>query len=255
MGGFKTIKVDKDIPGVCWITLNRPEKYNAWNYQMYDEIVPTLQSANADASCKMVVLTGNGKYFTSGNDQNNFTNPSSADRFASFRDLIDLLIDMAKPMIALVNGPAVGMGVTMLPHFDLVIASDTATFYTPFTRLALCAEACSSYLFPKIMGYSRAAEMLMFNKKATVQEMLDWGLVSRIIPSDGFQANTRAIVKEFSQLNNDALAAGRQLIRSQSIRDHLHKVNRHEDQVLQELFAKPAALEAAMQFINRKAKL
>lgn len=88
-----------------------------------------------------------------------------------FQDFIDVLIDFKKPLAALVNGPAIGIGVTHLPLCDIVWASDAAYFLTPFTRLGLTPEGCSSYTFPKIMGPSMASEMLMLNTKFTAEEV------------------------------------------------------------------------------------
>ncbi|KAF6032639.1 ECI2 [Bugula neritina] len=212
---------------------------------MYDELYLALELADGDPQTKLIVFTGNGRYFTSGNDQNNITDPESMDRRNAFRKLVDILIEIKKPLIALVNGPAVGMGVTMLVHFDLVFASDTATFSTPFTNLGLCAEGTSSYMFPRIMGYSKAAEMLMFNRKFSAQELLGCGFVSRVFPHSLFEAQSKALIKEYAQLGSRALVEGKALIRYKEFRETLHRVNERESRVLDDLYTSPEAMEAS----------
>ncbi|KAG5189374.1 ClpP/crotonase-like domain-containing protein [Tribonema minus] len=96
------------------------------------------------------------------------------------------VVHFRKLLVAAVNGPAVGIGVTMLPHCDLVVCAQKATFWTPFGRLAIVPELCSSVTFPELMGYSKATEMLVLGQKLSAKEALQAKLVSRIYPSEGF---------------------------------------------------------------------
>ncbi|XP_071823486.1 enoyl-CoA delta isomerase 2-like isoform X2 [Apostichopus japonicus] len=154
--------------GVATVTLNRHRKKNALNKEMWTELILALRSASRDDRVVVCVLTGSGDYFSSGNDLNNFIEASKrgsdAANYMTFENvplvklLVDILIDFPKQLIAAVNGPAIGIAVTSLGLMDVVYASDTATFLTPFTSLGQCAEACSSYTFPKIMGPSKTLQ-------------------------------------------------------------------------------------------------
>lgn len=148
-----------DDAGVRIITIARPEKKNALTQAMYAAIIDALEKGDANPSVRVVVITAQGGVFTSGNDLADFATasahadaaPSPAERFPS------VLTQTAKPIIVAVNGPAVGVGVTMLLQCDLVYAADSATFRTPFIDLALVPEGASSLLMPAALGRARAS--------------------------------------------------------------------------------------------------
>ncbi|XP_029656116.2 enoyl-CoA delta isomerase 2 isoform X1 [Octopus sinensis] len=202
-GNYKFLLVEcKD--SVFKITFNRPAKRNAITIDMYYEIINALQEATT-ADCSIAVVTGAGEYFCSGNDLNNFANvaPENISAMAENASVIlgkfvRALIDFPKPLIALVNGPAVGISVTALGLFDAVYASDKATFHTPFSSLGQSPEGCSSYVFPKIMGTAKASEILLFNKKLTAKEAFERNLVSEVIPHGSFAEETEAKVKLYA---------------------------------------------------------
>jgi peroxisomal 3,2-trans-enoyl-CoA isomerase len=175
---------------------------------MYSELKSALVEASANDNILFVCITGSGDYYTSGNDLNNYTQTNGSDSIEeltkqatdSFREFIDTFIEFKKPIIGLVNGPAVGVGVSLLGLFDLVYASDKATFHTPFTKLALIPEACSSYTFPLIMGDLKAKEVLLFNRKLNAIEAYERGLVNEVIQNDKFQVEVEKRIQEFSKL-------------------------------------------------------
>ncbi|XP_009277457.1 PREDICTED: enoyl-CoA delta isomerase 2, mitochondrial isoform X4 [Aptenodytes forsteri] len=144
------------------IMFNRPDRKNAINHKMYREIIKALEEAGKDDST-IAVITGNGDYYSSGNDLNNFTNiqPGEMEKMAKdgavlLKEFVGHFIDFPKPLIAVVNGPAIGISVTVLGLCDIVYASDRATFHSPFSQLGQSPEGCSSYLFPKIMGLPKS---------------------------------------------------------------------------------------------------
>ena len=150
--------VGLEVKPIKVLSFNRPKKFNAINHTMYDEIQHALNSENANDDCALLALTGSGRFYSSGNDLSGFaaalgegmTPAQLADgAFDIMIPFVDAFIEFEKPLIAMVNGPAIGIAVSHLGLCDLVLASDTASFVTPFTQLGQSAEACSSYTFPK----------------------------------------------------------------------------------------------------------
>uniref|UniRef100_A0A914WID0 Uncharacterized protein n=1 Tax=Plectus sambesii TaxID=2011161 RepID=A0A914WID0_9BILA len=146
--------------GAFWIRFNRPKRRNAISFDTYAEIIDALHKAEKDATVAVTVFTGEGEFYSSGNDfhpdelARNFEGNSSGKK-PPFASLVDVLIDHPKPLIALVNGPAIGISCTILGLFEMVIAADTAYFSTPFPQLGVCPEGCSSVTFPILMGYAK----------------------------------------------------------------------------------------------------
>ncbi|ETE64040.1 Enoyl-CoA delta isomerase 2, mitochondrial [Ophiophagus hannah] len=213
---------------------------------MYNEIMKALEEAANDDSA-VTVLTGNGDYYCSGNDLSNFTqiSPSGMEESAKnsaemLRKFVQHFIDFPKPLIAVVNGPAVGISVTLLGLFDIVYATDQATFHTPFSNLGQSPEGCSSYTFPKIMGLTKATEMLLFNKKLTAAEACSQGLVAEVFPDSTFQKET--------------LAVSKQLIRNME-KEKLYEVNSQECECLMERWLSEECMQAVMSFMQKKSKL
>ncbi|KAK3909587.1 Enoyl-CoA delta isomerase 2, partial [Frankliniella fusca] len=158
---YKTLAVSVKN-GIQTIRLNRPAKRNAINTDMYAEIPKALHAGAVDDNVVVTVVTGSGSYYCSGNDLSGYlewdgndlerTAKQAANVIQSF---VQTFIDFPKILVAVVNGPAVGLATTTLALFDLIYCSKTATFSTPFIALGLTPEGCSSYTFPKIMGSMR----------------------------------------------------------------------------------------------------
>jgi peroxisomal 3,2-trans-enoyl-CoA isomerase len=160
-GGVDGLKISMENH-VCRIEFNRPKKFNAITFDMYNGIVKALEEASANKDVKFVVFSGAGQYYCSGNDLSNFEKAASvgkekmADQARElFQRYVAAFIDFDKPIIGLINGPAVGISVTLLPLFNIVWAADTATFSTPFVSLAQSAEGTSTYTFPYLMGHAK----------------------------------------------------------------------------------------------------
>nr|KAF6504785.1 enoyl-CoA delta isomerase 2 [Rousettus aegyptiacus] len=170
------------------------------------------------------------------------------------RDFVACFIDFPKPLIAVVNGPAVGISVTILGLFDAVYASDKATFHTPFTHLGQSPEGCSSYTFPKIMGLAKAKEMLIFGKKLTAGEACAQGLVTEVFPDSTFQTEVWTRLKAYSKIPPNAGRISKQIIRNWE-KEKLHAVNAEEVRVLQERWQSEEFLNAVMNFFSKRAKL
>jgi enoyl-CoA hydratase/carnithine racemase len=177
--------------GVTTITFNRPARKNALTVQMYEAAVDALNAAAADKDVRVVVITGSGDSFTSGNDVADFmSTPPTGDDSPVFRFLLTLF-RYEKPVVVAVNGTAVGIGVTMLLHADVVYVADSAKLKMPFTTLGLCAEGASSFLLPRMAGHVRAAELLLFGESFDAATAVDIGLASRVVPAEGLAAFTK----------------------------------------------------------------
>ncbi|XP_031134278.1 enoyl-CoA delta isomerase 2, mitochondrial isoform X1 [Sander lucioperca] len=245
---------------ITTIKLNRPAKKNAITTEMYNDIIAALEQAAKDDSV-ITVITGAGDFYCSGNDLSNFTKipEGGVDEMAKqggdlLRKYVKAYIDFPKPLVAVVNGPAVGISVTVLGLFDLVYATDRATFHTPFSQLGQSAEGCSSYTFPKIMGSAKASEMLLFNKKLTAAQACGLGLVTEVFPDSSFQSEVWSRLKAYAKLPPNSLALSKQLIRSME-KDRLHAVNNAEVERLMERWTSDECFNAVMSFFQAKAKL
>jgi len=240
------------------IRFNIPEKKNAITLSMYNSFVQLLKEAENDPNTTMVALTGTGTYFSSGNDLSNLTNITTTVEEAAINgrkvllEFVSSMIDFPKPIVAVVNGPAVGIAVTLLGLMDAVYATDRATFVTPFSALGQSPEACSSLTFPRIMGASKANEMLLFNKKISAGEAHQLGLVTQMYQDANLQAEVWPRLRELSELPVKSLVYGKQLSR-QFDHELLHKVNVAECDRLLERWQSQDCMEAVMKFFSRKA--
>jgi enoyl-CoA hydratase/carnithine racemase len=150
--------------GVLEIRLNRPEKKNALTRAMYDAIADAFEQVDADPALRVALLTGTGDTFTSGNDITDFQSRGASDGRSSVSRFLPTISSMQKPLVAAVNGAAVGVGTTMLMHCDLIVAARSARFVMPFTGLGLVPEAASSLLFPRLLGFQRASTLLLLGE-------------------------------------------------------------------------------------------
>src|SRR5215472_11579261 len=165
------------------IQMNRPEKRNAINIAMYSAMTGALQQADRDPAVRVIVIKGTNGCFTSGNDLADFLGHPPLEDDSQVLRFLRTLHTTTKPVIASVNGLAVGIGVTMLLHCDLVYAADTASFQLPFVDLGLVPEAASSMLLPRIMGHHRATELLLLGEKFDARAAREIGLVNEVHPA------------------------------------------------------------------------
>eukprot|EP00742_Colponemidia_sp_Colp-10_P001563 GILJ01001680.1.p1 GENE.GILJ01001680.1~~GILJ01001680.1.p1 ORF type:complete len:265 (+),score=39.65 GILJ01001680.1:42-836(+) len=255
---FSALLVDVS-EGVMTIKLHRPKRKNAFNSEMYLDVISALQWATSRDDVVVALLTGSGDYFSSGNDLSNFLNipddttPEQLSKKSGdmLRQFIRAFIDFPKPLIAAVNGPAIGIAVTLLGLCDIVYASESATFQTPFSKLAQTPEATSSFLFPRIMGLSRANEVLLLGKVLTAAEAERANYVSAVFPRLALEQEVLARAKELAQFPVKSLIYSKQLIR-EPIKSRLYQVNENECVRLEERWVSPDIAEALMKFMTRK---
>ncbi|MBA2282125.1 MAG: enoyl-CoA hydratase/isomerase family protein [Acidimicrobiia bacterium] len=176
------IRVD-DADGVRLVTWDRPDALNAMSLELWDGTRDALRSA-ADDGVRCIVLTGVGRGFTVGQDLAEMTDPRHADGSRGFRGVMAALADLDVPLVAAVNGLAVGFGTTLLPWCDIVLASEAARFRVPFVGLGVTCEAASSVTLAEAMGPQAAAEFVLTGRWLSASEALAAGLCSRVVPAD-----------------------------------------------------------------------
>lgn len=201
--------------GVQILRIARPAKKNALTEAMYGMLADGLEAGDGDASIAAHVILGSGGVFSAGNDIKDFLATASGTGAMGRQVLrfIRLLPAVKKPMIAAVDGPAVGVGTTLLFHCDLVYATPAATFATPFADLALVPEAGSSLLMPARMGYARAFEMLALGATFTAERMREGGLVNAIVPPEDLEPIALSAAAALAGKPRVALLTTRRLMR------------------------------------------
>lgn len=167
---------------IARIEIDRPDKKNALTAEMYQAIGDALRAAEADRQVRVALIHGKADCFTAGNDLKDFLERPPHGEGSPVFGFLRTIATAAKPIVAAVGGPAVGIGTTMLLHCDLVYAAPNARFQMPFVPLGLVPEAASSLLLPMLAGYQRAAELLLLGKPFTADKALAAGIVTEIVP-------------------------------------------------------------------------
>ena len=203
----------EQVDQVLHITLNRPEKKNAISQGMYSTLAATLNNAAGDFGIRAVVILGSGKAFTAGNDILDFMNEEITLSSPVFH-FLKALHDFPKPLLAAVQGNAVGIGTTMLLHCDLVYASPDALFQMPFVTLGLVPEAGSSILFPRLVGHAKASEIFLTGRSFGAEEANEMGLINGIEDHPGDKA--RAIAAVIAKQPPNAVLNTKALLKSGS---------------------------------------
>jgi enoyl-CoA hydratase/carnithine racemase len=168
--------------GVLTLTFNRPQKKNAFTGEMYDAAARTLLDADSNDAVRVVVLTGSAGAFTAGNDLKDFLEKPPAGEDSPVFRFLRALAHHSRPLVAGVDGVAVGIGTTLLLHCDYVVASERALFSMPFVNLGLSPEGASSVLLPRVAGMALASELLMFGDPFDAPTALRAGIVNQVVP-------------------------------------------------------------------------
>lgn len=192
--------------GVAVLTLNRPERKNAFDRAQYDALAGRLETLAADDEVRVVVLTGHGTAFSSGQDLTEMarlaeraaSDPTTDGDGSGFTVLLDALGRFDKPLLAAVNGVAVGIGMTLLPYCDIVVVAESARLRVPFSELGVPPEAASSLLFPVVLGWPRAAELLLTSRWITAAEAVEYGLALEICPDSRVLERTSEIAADIA---------------------------------------------------------
>ena len=237
------------------IRFNRPDKMNAITRAMYGTMVEALEDGDADESVRVHVFLGAPGCFTAGNDMADFLSYAVHGRMGESEvgSFLHTLANVRKPMVAGVDGLAIGIGVTMHFHCDLTFTTERSEFRTPFVDLALLPEAGSSLLGPAVLGYQRAFAMLAAGIGFSGQEACDAGLIYKVVEESELESVTLAAAQGIASKPPQAMQIARDLIRG-GARDEVIARIRKETELFSERLGSPEARAAFEAFLARSSK-
>ena len=240
-----------DSDGIVTIEISRRDKKNAITGDMYRAMSAALSHAREHSHVRVVLIRGQSDLFTAGNDLGDFLHRKASDPSAAI-PFLHLLAAFEKPLVAAVAGNAVGIGTTLLLHCDLVYAADNAKFQLPFVNLALCPEAGSSLLLPRVAGYQRAAELLLLGEPFDAATAHDAGFVNRVVAADKLMATAMEAARKLAALPASSLAVTKALMKRPPERSAIEAMD-EEVIFFSDLVAAPAAKEIISAFLHRHA--
>jgi 2-(1,2-epoxy-1,2-dihydrophenyl)acetyl-CoA isomerase len=259
MPKFETVLYEKK-DHVAVITLNRPEKLNALNSQMNKDLKYALREAKNDPEVRSIVLTGAGRAFCSGADISDFAGGVTLGDFKKITEqgiMPDTiitpydLVDLPKPIIAAVNGAAVGFGTNVLLNCDIVIASETASFGEFFIRMGLIPDMNGAMLLPMLVGIHKAKELIFTGDRIDAKEALRIGLINRVVPLDQLMLVALELAKKLAESPPLALAMSKQLIH-ETFKKVFDEISVREVQIQARLFSSQDHREAASSFLEKR---
>jgi len=186
--------------GICNITLNRPDVFNSFNEELSSEFIDALKKANKDTNVRVVVISGTGKAFCSGQDLKDIKGQTGQRSLSEsvvrrYNPMILAIREMAKPVICKLNGVAAGAGASLALACDIIVASETASLIEVFANVGLVPDSGSSFFLPRLVGYNKAFELITLASKVSAKEAHDLGFVNKVVASEELDA----VVNEFAQ--------------------------------------------------------
>ena len=246
---------------IATITLNRPDNLNAWTATMMGELIQAMDLADNDDNVRTVIVTGAGRAFCAGADLSDGGFSVSGKVVKSplkHRDTAGQaalrIFDMKKPVIAAINGPAVGVGITVTLAMDVRIASEAATkIGFVFNRRGIVPEGCSTYFLPRIVGISRASELILTGRLFTAQEGLEMGLFSQVVPPEQLLPTAEKLANEIAE-NTSAIstALARQMLWKMLGEDHPMAAHILESRCLSFMFQSQDCKEGTTSFLEKR---
>ena len=237
---------------VLRITINRPEKKNALTMAMYTALAEAIEQGDMNPDVKVVLLHGDGDSFTAGNDLQDFmANPWTGSELPPACRFMFAVARATKPVIAAVHGSAVGIGVTILLHCDLVYAAGDATLMMPFVNLGIVPEAGSTVLVPLLIGHQRAAELFMLSAPMTAQRAYELGFVNAVVPLDKLMETALGAAQAVAEKPLAALRATKALMKKPWAAA-VEQAMQEELKVLSDRLTSPECREALMAFLQKR---
>lgn len=232
---------------VAIVKYNRPQSGNSLHPKLLAEMVAAVKWADSHSEVRIIVQTGAGRFFNTGLDLEEGRGMSFA-MGSDFHELNRILILSEKILIAAVNGPAAGYGVTCLALFDLVYSVPDAYFFTPFVKWGMAAEGASSFSFPRIMGHQKTAYLFLTGDRISVQEAERLGFISKILPKDNFLSRVMDSATKLAQSPPGSLRATKKLMKVPVLQSLLDANDRECSLIHNERFGFEEYREAIKQF-------
>lgn len=259
--GYEQIKVEKR-DAVALITLNRPDRLNAWTYKMSAELADAIEAANDDNSVGAIVVTGEGRGFCAGADISDTFNArlegqdveadARGDNEHNPTDWV-ALVRRSKPMIAAVNGPAVGIGLTLILPFDVIVASEQARLGAAFVKMGLVPELASSHFLVQRMGFGGASEACLSGRLFGAAEAQERGLVDYCVPHEDLLHKAFEIAEGFAANPDPQLRMIKDLLTQNGSATDLREVQKREGDSLAVCYKTPEHKEAVSAFLEKRA--
>src|SRR4051794_17424074 len=225
MPSHETIDLTTDGPAAR-ILLNRPDALNAWNEQFGDDLLDAVKTVAGDDSIRAVLVTGAGRGFSSGADlkeQRGSGDDGLPDLGARLEEIYHPIItglrEMPKPVVAAVNGPAVGIGCSLALAADLIVAAESAYFLLAFVNIGLVPDGGSTAFLPARVGYARSAEMAMLGERVSAAKALDWGLINQVTSDDELESVSAALLERLANGPTAAYAGAKRLLNRRAYAD------------------------------------
>jgi enoyl-CoA hydratase/carnithine racemase len=236
---------------VLTLTLNRVAKQNAITREMYQLLAGALREANGDFGIRAVVITHEGKHFTAGNDIFDFLNDPPHEPGSPVWNFLQEIHNFTKPLLAAVSGNAIGIGTTMLLHCDITLASETTNFSMPFVNLGLVPEAGASLLFPRLVGYQKAAHILLTGEPFSAVQAVEMGLIAGI--AENPRDEIRKIALKLASQPPNAILQTKALLKS-DLHEKVKVVMQAEGELFLRALESDEAQEAFMKLAAKKGK-
>ncbi len=234
------------------LTIDRPEKKNALTVAMYTALAEAVEEGERNPDVRVIVLHGNGDSFTAGNDLEDFlANPWKGQAMPPAVRFMLAVARAQKPVVAAVQGSAVGIGVTILLHCDVVYAADNAKLIMPFINLGIVPEAGSTVLLPALIGHQRAAELLMLGTPLNAQRAYEIGIVNAVVANEALLSTAMNAAQMLAEKPAAALRATKALMRKAGTVE-LERAMREEVEVLAERLSSPESREALTAFLQKR---
>ncbi len=239
--------------GILKIALNRPEKKNAFTKAMYRDLTQILSAGDQNPQVKVMLISGAGNAFSAGNDIADFIESPITHDDAPPINLLRALAGLTKPLIAAVDGVAVGIGATLLFHCDLVYAQKDARFIFPFVSLGLVPEGAVSLLLPRLVGHQRASEILLFGEPISANDALQIGFVNKVITEASALPYAEQRAKKLTTLSSGSVTRTKSLLKGNEVKTAVLNQIDIEGKLFIERLQSAAAKEALTSFLEKRA--
>jgi 2-(1,2-epoxy-1,2-dihydrophenyl)acetyl-CoA isomerase len=257
---LQTVNVHR-ADGTATVELNRPEALNAWNAQFGEDLLAAVRGLAGDESVRSVVITGAGRGFSSGADLKDAgtgerTPDGRPDVYTTlterYHPIMQTIRAMPKPVVASVNGPAVGIGCSLALCCDLILAAESAYFLLAFVNIGLVPDGGSSLFVPTRVGMARASELSMLGERLPAQRALDWGLINRVVPDELLRDETAALAARLAAGPTRSYAGTKRQLNNWLFA-RMDEQLELEAQIQQEMAGSDDFLEGAMAFAQKRA--